>query len=731
MLAVAAESSSSSLAFLAVGSIVTFVHCSTGSATSSRRPPSAGDLTPILDRGAGWLGFLRHDDAVGPASSCCCRASSTSRWSRTATRRTPRRAAWMFPLYLVLINIFVIPLARRRRPARCPPGVDQDMTVLALPLHARPEHRGAVRLHRRPLGGHRHGDRGMRGARHHGLQRPRDAAGAAPAGDCRGRRARRGDMGGLILGIRRVAILARAAARPMSTTGNMGEAALAVHRPHLLRGHRADRAGLLRRAVLAARQGAGRDGRPRRGHRGLGLHAADPQHRRTDWRRSAARLGIDWRRARQRWARRPASASACRDHPRRAVEPRRSTRLSMSPSRCARPATPIERLQASAFVSPDMPAMAQTFRLWRSSRHRRGTARDRRALSRRGADRRAPSRPSRAAAASSWSRSREADIHLLRFAEHLLASAIGAASSRLVLSLLLRRRNVDQEGCAEAARRCLRRHPVQPRPAAARARPCPPGHHRVRQGPAPDVLEPRVPGPLRTARRTRPRRRRARRDRPLQRRARRLWRRRAGRIRRRAARKLRRTISSRCACACTPPATVIEIRSAHMPDGGIVTTYTDITGRGRGGGGAGARQRDAGAPRPRAHRGADAAQRGARRGQGARPRRPTSPRRASWRPPATTSCSRSTPRASTRPRWSSATRRRATATPRAATSTPRWRRSRRSSPRCSTSRGSTPGAMKAGDHELPHRGHPEPAQARVRARGAARRGWSSPSCRAR
>ena len=37
----------------------------------------------------------------------------------------------------------------------------------------------------------------------------------------------------------------------------------------------------------------------------------------------------------------------------------------------------------------------------------------------------------------------EADIHLLRLAEHLLASAIGAASSRLVLSLLLRRRNVS------------------------------------------------------------------------------------------------------------------------------------------------------------------------------------------------------------------------------------------------------------------------------------------------
>ena len=38
---------------------------------------------------------------------------------------------------------------------------------------------------------------------------------------------------------------------------------------------------------------------------------------------------------------------------------------------------------------------------------------------------------------------READIHLLRYAEHLLASAIGAGSSRLALSLVLRRRNLS------------------------------------------------------------------------------------------------------------------------------------------------------------------------------------------------------------------------------------------------------------------------------------------------
>ncbi len=39
----------------------------------------------------------------------------------------------------------------------------------------------------------------------------------------------------------------------------------------------------------------------------------------------------------------------------------------------------------------------------------------------------------------------EADIHLFRFAEHQLASAVGAASARLALSLLLRRRTLSRE----------------------------------------------------------------------------------------------------------------------------------------------------------------------------------------------------------------------------------------------------------------------------------------------
>src|SRR6185369_13852005 len=44
-----------------------------------------------------------------------------------------RRAAWMFPLYLVLINLFVIPVALAGL-MRAAPGSDGDMFVLALPL---------------------------------------------------------------------------------------------------------------------------------------------------------------------------------------------------------------------------------------------------------------------------------------------------------------------------------------------------------------------------------------------------------------------------------------------------------------------------------------------------------------------------------------------------------------------------------------------------------------------
>ncbi len=102
----------------------------------------------------------------------------------------------------------------------------------------------------------------------------------------------------------------------------------------------------------------------------------------------------------------------------------------------------IERLQASVFVPPDLVPMTPSFRLWRST----VTVEDLMTTVSRylGEERARGSFESFASTRRiSLDPQHEADIHLLRYAEHLLASAIGGASSRLVLSLLLRQRTVS------------------------------------------------------------------------------------------------------------------------------------------------------------------------------------------------------------------------------------------------------------------------------------------------
>jgi Na+/proline symporter/CheY-like chemotaxis protein len=107
-----------------------------------------------------------------------------------------------------------------------------------------------------------------------------------------------------------------------------------------------------------------------------------------------------------------------------------------------RPATALERLQASAFMGESSTPIAPTMRLLRASVTVEELSR---AVGRfLGEDR---TRRSFAGFARSrgmvLDRHAEADIHFLRYAEHLLASAIGAASSRLALSLVLRRGNLS------------------------------------------------------------------------------------------------------------------------------------------------------------------------------------------------------------------------------------------------------------------------------------------------
>jgi Na+/proline symporter/CheY-like chemotaxis protein/two-component sensor histidine kinase len=108
----------------------------------------------------------------------------------------------------------------------------------------------------------------------------------------------------------------------------------------------------------------------------------------------------------------------------------------------ARQPSAIERLQADLFVPPELAPIAPTFRRWRTT----VTVQD---IQSTVAQYLGPERAQHAfeAFASGHPRALDpgvpADFELLQYAERLIASAIGAASSRLVMSLLLRKRTVS------------------------------------------------------------------------------------------------------------------------------------------------------------------------------------------------------------------------------------------------------------------------------------------------
>lgn len=104
--------------------------------------------------------------------------------------------------------------------------------------------------------------------------------------------------------------------------------------------------------------------------------------------------------------------------------------------------TAVEQMQADLFVPTHLAPITPSFRLWRSSvTVEELTSTVERYL---GEERTRSSFESFATTRHiSLQPQAEADFQLLRYAEHQLASAIGAASSRLVLSLLLRKRTVS------------------------------------------------------------------------------------------------------------------------------------------------------------------------------------------------------------------------------------------------------------------------------------------------
>lgn len=451
VLAIAAESVVKLIAFLALGIFVAYgLFDGAGDLIAKASTPPDGAL-PIWDRTSSWPMFLTLTLLSACASLLLARQfHMTIVENRDA--RDVRRAAWMFPLYLVLINLFVMPLAMAGELLMPGPGVDRDMTVLLLPLE-----RGAEMLALFVFIGGLSAATAMvivasvalaimisnhlvmplllrgRGLllsdpdRSLAMQRSNGSTG--------------GDLGSQVVIIRRLAILLvillgyayyRAAGEAaLVSIGLLSFAATAQIAPAFF-------GGLLWRRGTSLGAAAGLIvGTATWAYTLLIPSIAHPD---SIWNDVVAKgpLGIP--------ALRPEALFGL-DLPALPHGVLWSIGLNII---CyigfslLRPASAMERLQANSFVASDRATMAQSFSLWRSSVTEAelqstigrylGQERTQRAFE--------GFTNGRGEAPNG---NREADIHMLRFGEHLLSSAIGAASSRLVLSLLLKRRNLSTE----------------------------------------------------------------------------------------------------------------------------------------------------------------------------------------------------------------------------------------------------------------------------------------------
>ncbi|HRK24168.1 MAG TPA: PAS domain-containing hybrid sensor histidine kinase/response regulator [Beijerinckiaceae bacterium] len=373
-----------------------------------------------------------------------------------------RRAAWLFPLYLVAINLFVVPIAVAGL-LLLPAKTDYDLTVLALPIlqqsasmtvvavvGALSAATAMVIVETVALGVMVSNDLVIPFLLKRNT-RLREARLSATSDGMMVAQSRQPttrfdggwlqDMGGLVLVIRRIAIAVilllgyfyyRASSdAALASIGLLSFAAVSQLAPAFFGGliwHGANARGAVAGPVvgmvcwfvllflpsLAGQEGA-----------------------LANWMRSGL-FGIDWLR--------PASLvigdlSALVSGVIISLSLNILSYIGLSLTRAA---TPVERLQANVFIGTDPGLTGTSFRLWRSAvtmtelkttvarylGEERTTREFNEFATRQGIE----PMPEL-----------EADAHTIRFAEHLLASVIGAASSRLVLSLMLRRRNVSTE----------------------------------------------------------------------------------------------------------------------------------------------------------------------------------------------------------------------------------------------------------------------------------------------
>jgi len=434
ILAIAAESLIKLVAFVVVGVFVTFFMFN-GPADLFGKAMESPHTAAVLTREPVWSTFLTMTLLSTVAIVLVPRQFHVTVVENHSEAEI-RRAAWLFPIYLVLINLFVIPIAIAGLLVFAPNAVDSDMFVLALPLSAGSELLALVAF----VGG-------LSAAT--AMVIVETVALAIMASNdivvpfvLQRREAilsGREDVGALLLTVRRLAIFVillfaymyyrSAGEAQLAAIGLLSFAAVAQLAPAFF-GGLIWREGTARGALAGMTAGilvwfytlllpsfadADLVGKEILTLGPLGITWLRPQHL----------LGLDLPPLVHGVLWSLAVNLVCYI----------AFSLGRAPSA-------IERLQANIFIPVERVPIAPSFRLWRLSvtigeltttvARYLGEERTRAAFESFAASRRTSLDPRQ-----------EADIHMLRYAEHILASAIGAASSRLVLSLLLRKRTVS------------------------------------------------------------------------------------------------------------------------------------------------------------------------------------------------------------------------------------------------------------------------------------------------
>ncbi len=134
MLAIAVESIVKLVAFLAVGIFVTFVMFE-GPVALFAKALQRPDTTAVLTTGTS-LGTMGAITLLSLSAIILLPRQFHVTVVENKNESEIRGAAWLFPAYLVLINLFVMPVAIAGMLTFSPGTVDSDMYVLALPISA-------------------------------------------------------------------------------------------------------------------------------------------------------------------------------------------------------------------------------------------------------------------------------------------------------------------------------------------------------------------------------------------------------------------------------------------------------------------------------------------------------------------------------------------------------------------------------------------------------------------